>query len=55
MKERPVNLHPSCLIMEIVLHELGHVLGFNHEHTRPDRDDYIRVNYDNIDKGSARY
>jgi hypothetical protein len=26
-----------------VLHEFGHVLGLMHEHQRPDRDDYIRL------------
>ena len=28
-----------------------HCLGFVHEHTRPDRDDFIAVNADNIEAG----
>lgn len=34
-------------------HELGHVLGFAHEHQRWDRDDYLTVHYDNIKVGRA--
>ncbi|XP_012875176.1 PREDICTED: astacin-like metalloendopeptidase [Dipodomys ordii] len=45
-----VSLAPACLQKGhgIVLHELMHVLGFWHEHTRADRDRYIRVNWNEI-------
>ncbi|KAJ1078384.1 hypothetical protein K5549_018737, partial [Capra hircus] len=45
-----VSLGPSCLQRGpgIVLHELMHVLGFWHEHSRADRDRYIRVNWNEI-------
>ena len=38
----------------IPVHELVHSLGFMHEHTRPDRDDFISVNFDNIQPGKER-
>ncbi len=31
-----------------IIHEFLHVLGAIHEHNRPDRDDHIRVNWENI-------
>ena len=34
------------------MHELGHVLGFYHEQSRPDRDDHIDVIYENIVRGA---
>ena len=34
-------------------HELGHVLGFHHEHSRWDRDAYVTVHYEHIKPGRS--
>ena len=31
-----------------VCHLIGHVLGFFREQSRPDREDYVKIVYDNI-------
>jgi hypothetical protein len=37
----------------MIVHELGHVLGFHHEHQRWDRDSYIKVHFENIKAGRS--
>uniref|UniRef100_A0A3Q1CFW1 Metalloendopeptidase n=1 Tax=Amphiprion ocellaris TaxID=80972 RepID=A0A3Q1CFW1_AMPOC len=41
----------GCLYHGTVQHELLHVLGFNHEQTRSDRDNHIKVMLQNVQSG----
>ncbi|KAK2840299.1 hypothetical protein Q5P01_014039 [Channa striata] len=38
----------DCIHFGIVQHELLHVLGFDHEHRRSDRDQYVQVQMHNV-------
>ena len=49
MGRMEVGLHQNgCVTERIVVHELLHVLGFRHEHNRPDRDAHITMHWNNI-------
>ncbi|CAD6234720.1 GSCOCG00002067001-RA-CDS [Cotesia congregata] len=47
-----INLHDYCFEKSTILHELGHAIGFLHEHNRPDRDKFIQVQYYHIHEKS---
>ncbi|KAJ7305195.1 hypothetical protein JRQ81_011103 [Phrynocephalus forsythii] len=46
-----ISVGKNCDKFGIVVHELGHVIGFWHEHTRPDRDDHVSIIRENIQPG----
>lgn len=46
-----ISIGKNCDKFGIVVHELGHVVGFWHEHTRPDRDKHVNIIRDNILSG----
>lgn len=46
-----VQLSSRCSTMTTV-HEIGHVLGLWHEQSRIDRDNYVRIMWENIDEHS---
>nr|XP_018917649.1 PREDICTED: zinc metalloproteinase nas-7-like [Bemisia tabaci] len=48
-----LNIYGRAFEKRTVLHELGHVLGLEDEHRRPDRDRYIEVLWANLDLGGC--
>ena len=50
-----ISIGKNCDKFGIVVHELGHVIGFWHEHTRPDRDEHVKIIYKNIMPGKSVY
>jgi hypothetical protein len=52
----PINLAAGCFNVGFAtaMHETIHALGFNHEQSRPDRDQYVRILFDKINPKNKR-
>lgn len=46
--EQVISIGFGCVRVGTVVHEIMHSLGFFHEHTRPDRDKFIHIEWTNI-------
>jgi len=51
-RDQAIWVSDNCTTGSII-HEIGHAIGLFHEHTRPDRDNFITVNWDNIVNGKS--
>ncbi|XP_061559265.1 low choriolytic enzyme-like [Phycodurus eques] len=41
----------GCVFQQIIQHEMLHALGFNHEQTRSDRNEHVRILFENVIPG----
>ncbi|XP_044733274.1 zinc metalloproteinase nas-13-like [Chrysoperla carnea] len=49
LREHKVNLDKeNCIVRGTIIHELMHVLGFYHQQSTTNRDDYVDILWDNI-------
>ena len=52
-EEHALSLPDYCFLQfGVILHELMHLAGFEHEHVRPDRDDYVKISMENVLAGN---
>ncbi|XP_043938347.1 high choriolytic enzyme 1-like isoform X2 [Protopterus annectens] len=49
--EQELSLGAGCVYHGVVQHELLHALGFQHEHCRSDRDDFVNIYLQNVERG----
>ena len=52
--EQQISIGKGCNYIGTVIHEMMHAVGFFHEHTRLDRDQYVTIYWNSIQKGNLK-
>lgn len=50
---QPYNLEVGCFRLYTVVHEFLHAIGFYHMQSATERDEYVRIEFDKIQQGTA--